>query len=154
MQLGTMMTTHPTPSRGLVILRTVLIAVAAFVLGILLTIGATMLVWRLLIDDSRASLTLGDVVASDTPGFDGASPPSSAACGDRLGCLEGVEGDGVAVYRYASLDLARQATVYNDADLFYRSDRFVVELEDGALTPDERFILLQGVEGPLTGSSD
>lgn len=93
-----------------------------------------------------------DVVHDEVPGFANASAPSEDACGDRRGCAEGVVGDGVAIYRYQSLDLARQSVIYSDAD-FYRSDRFVIEFED-TLTEDQRFQLLQVIEGTWTGSSD
>ncbi|WP_405219004.1 hypothetical protein [Agrococcus sp. Ld7] len=128
-----------------------LLALIAFMVGVLLTTGGAALV-RWLTDDSRPGITLADVVRDSVPGFANASDPSEDACGDRRGCVEGVVGDGVAIYRYHSLDLARQSVVYSDAD-FYRSDRFVIEFED-TLTPDERLQLLQVVEGTWTGSGD
>ncbi|MFC6355769.1 hypothetical protein [Luethyella okanaganae] len=131
--------------------RVLLIALAAFVVGALLATGVAALA-RSLTDDSRPSITLADVVRDDLPGFANASAPTADACGDRRGCVEGVVGDGVVIYRYQSLDLARQSVIYSDAD-FYRSDRLVIEFED-ALTPDERFQLLQVVEGTWTASSD
>lgn len=120
-------------------------------LGALVATGASALL-RWITDDSCPGITLANVIDDEVPGFANASPPSEEACGDRSGCVEGVVGDGVAIYRYQSLDVARQSVIYSDAD-FYRSDRFVIEFED-TLTPDERFQLLQVVEGTWTGSSD
>lgn len=137
--------------KGIPVLRVLLIALAAFVVGALLTAGVAALVgW--VANDSRPGLTLSDIVRNDVPGFAGASAPSSDACEGRRGCVEGIEGDGVSIYRYQSLDLARQSVIYSDAD-FYRSDHFVIEFGE-TLTPDERFQLLQVVEGTGTGSSD
>lgn len=128
-----------------------MIAAIAFVFGALMATGAWALL-RLIIDDSRPGITLADVIYDEVPGFANASQPNEETCGDRLGCVEGIIGDGVAIYRYHSLDLARQAVIYNEAD-FYRSDRFVIEFHD-TLTPDDRFALLQVVEGTWTGSDD
>ncbi|WP_188717754.1 hypothetical protein [Agrococcus terreus] len=97
-------------------------------------------------------IALADVMRADLPGFASAAAPSEAACGDRRGCVEGVVGDGIAMYRFASLDLARQSVSHGDADV-YRSDRLVLELDEG-LTADERLLLVQNVEGTWTGSSD
>jgi hypothetical protein len=130
----------------------VLLSLAAFVLGVLLTVAVTAVALRL-IDDSRPSLALQNLVSSSMPGFADDPVPSISTCGDRFGCVEGVEGDGVSMYRYLSLDLARQAVIYNDADL-YRSDRIVIEFEEGVLSDDERFAVLQVTEGTWTGSSD
>lgn len=127
------------------------IALAAFVLGATLAIGGAA-IHRWITDDSRPGLALVDVVRADLPGFASAAAPSDDACGDRRGCIEAVVGDGVAIYRYATLDLARQSVSHGDADA-YRSDRLVLELGKG-LTADERLVLIQNVEGTWTGSSD
>jgi hypothetical protein len=127
------------------------IALIAFAMGALLATGAAALLQGIT-DGSRPWITLADVVSDVLPGFTKASTPSHDACGNRRWCVEGVVGDGVAIYRYGSLDLARQSVIYSDAD-FYRSDRFVIEFED-SFTAEERFQLLQVVEGAWTGSSD
>lgn len=127
------------------------IAAITFMVGVFVATGVSALV-RGITDDSRPGITLGNVISDDLHGFANASQPNGETCGDRLGCAEGVIGDGVAIYRYHSLDLARQAVIYSEAD-FYRSDRFVIEFED-TLTPDERFQLLQVLEGTWTGSDD
>lgn len=131
--------------------RVLVVAIAAFLVGALTAAGMAVLV-RWITDDSRPAITLSDVVRDDVPGFAGAAAPGEDVCEDRRGCVEGVVGDGVAIYRYQSLDLARQSVIFSDAD-FYRSDRFVIEFEE-SLTPDQRFQLLQVVEGTWTGSSD
>jgi hypothetical protein len=137
--------------KGTPVLWVLLLALAAFVIGAFLTAGVAAFVgW--VANDSRPGLTLSDVVRDDVPGFASALAPSGDTCEGRRGCVEGVEGDGVSIYRYQSLDLARQSVIYNDAD-FYRSDHLVIEFGE-TLTPDERFQLLQVVEGTGTGSSD
>lgn len=125
--------------------------VLGLVVGVLLTTGVVLVVgW--LFDDSRSRITVSDVVGDTVPGFSDAPEPSGDACGDRRGCVEAVKGVGVSIYRFRSLDLARQAVIYSDAD-FYRSDRFVVEFEP-SMTADERFRLIQVLEGTWTGSDD
>lgn len=147
-----MSVTAPAPTRRSVpVIWALLLLVAGFVLGVLLASGVALGVgW--LTDDSRSRITLGDVVRDNVPGFSDAPTPSSAACGDRRGCVEAVEGVGASVYRFQSLDLARQAVIYSDAD-FYRSDRFVVEFE-ASMSADQRFRLIQVIEGTWTGSED
>lgn len=147
----TEVTSTAAPRNGNSVLRTLLLIGAAFLIGVLVTTVAALLI-RWVTDDSRSGLTLSDVVRDDIAAFANDSAPSRGACGDRLGCVEGVVGEGVSLYRYRSLDLARQAVIYNDTD-FYRSDRLVIEFDD-SVTPDERFELLQLVEGTFTGSSD
>lgn len=128
-----------------------LLLVAGFVVGVLLATGvAVVMGW--LFDDSRSRITISDVVTDAVPGFRDAPAPSSDACGDRRGCVEAVEGDSASIYRFQSIDLARQAVIYNDGD-FYRSDRFVVEFEEGT-SADQRFGLIQVIEGTWTGSDD
>lgn len=128
-----------------------MIVAISFVFGALVATGASALL-RSITDDSRPGITLANVIDDDVPGFANASQPNEETCGDRLGCAEGIIGDGVAIYRYHSLDLARQAVIYSEAD-FYRSDRFVIDFQ-ATLTPDERFQLLQVLEGTWTGSDD
>lgn len=139
------------PQKGVPVVRVLLLVLIAFLVGVLLTSGVALL-FRSQIDGSRPELTLEDVVHDGVAGFANAPAPSGEACDGRRGCVEGVVGDGVAIYRFQSLDLARQYVIYSDAD-FYRSDRFVIEFE-GTLTPDERFQLVQRVEGTWTGSDD
>jgi hypothetical protein len=129
-----------------------LIAAITFVFGALVATGASV-VLRSITDDSRPRITLADVIGDDLPGFANAPQPDEEICGDRLGCVEGIIGDGLAIYRYRSLDLARQSVIFSEADFFYRSDRFVIEFQD-TMTPDERFRLLQVFEGTWTGSDD
>lgn len=132
--------------------RRTLVAVAAgFLIGVVFAGGVAWASARLL-DDSRRGITLVDVVHDGVPGFTAESAPSADACGDRRGCVEGVQGDGVSIYRFDTLDHARQDVVFSDAD-FYRSDRFVLEF-DGTMTAEQRFGLLQRVEGTWTGSDD
>lgn len=145
------MTSTASARNGSSAAQTLLFIAAAFIIGVLLTSGVALLV-RWVTDDSRSGITLADVVRDDVPGFANARTPNGDMCGDRLGCVEGVVGESVSIYRYQSLDLARQAVIYNDSD-FYRSDRFVIEFED-SVTSDERFQVLQVVEGTWTGSSD
>lgn len=138
----------PRPTRSTV-LWAVLSLVLGLVVGVVLTTGVSLVVtW--VSDDSRSRITVSDVVGDTVPGFANAPQPSGDACGDRRGCVEAVEGVGASIYRFRSLDLAREAVIYSDAD-FYRSDRFVVEFEAG-MTADERFRLIQVLEG--TGSDD
>jgi hypothetical protein len=131
------------------LVRTFLLAIASLIVGVLVALGV-FAVTRNLFDDSRTGLALSDVIDDRTPGFENAAPPSADACGDRSGCVQGIQGDGVAIYRYLTLDLARQAVVTSDADV-YRSDRIVIEFE-GGLTAEEQFWLLQGIEGTWTRS--
>ncbi|GAA2175642.1 hypothetical protein GCM10009846_26330 [Agrococcus versicolor] len=145
------MTLSAPPRRSLIVV-SALLAFAAFVLGVLITLGGTAIAWRL-VDESRPGLMLAELMTNTTPGFADAPRPAADACGDRFGCMEGVEGDGVSMYRYFSLDLARQAVVYDDSDL-YRSDRIVIVFDADGLSADERFQLLQVVESTWTGSSD
>lgn len=122
-----------------------------FVLGATLAIGGAA-IHRWITDDSRPGLALAHVVRADLPGFASTAAPSEGACGDRRGCVEGVVGDGVAIYRYASLDLARQSVSHGDADV-YRTDRLVLELNEG-MSDEERLLLIQDIEGTWTRSSD
>lgn len=125
--------------------------VLGLVIGVVLTTGVSLIAgW--LFDDSRSRITISDVVGDTVSGFSDAHEPSGDACGDRRGCVEGVKGVGASIYRFRSLDLARQAVVYSNAD-FYRSDRLVVEFEPG-MTADERYRLIQVLEGTWTGSDD
>lgn len=125
--------------------------VLGLVVGVMLAIGVSS-VARWVFDDSRSRITISDVESDTVPGFAKAPEPSGDACGDRRGCVEAVKGIGASIYRFRSLDLARQAVIYSDAD-FYRSDRLVVEFEP-SMTADERFRLIQVVEGTWTGSDD
>ncbi|PPG40918.1 hypothetical protein C5C36_09325 [Rathayibacter sp. AY1G1] len=114
--------------------------------------GAAVFGAGLLLDDSRSRITIRDVTRAELDGLERAAAPSREACGDRRGCVEGVDGPGASIHRYHSLDLARQATVYNTTDV-YRSDRLVIEFEPH-LGPAERHDLIQVIEGTWTGSSD
>ena len=128
--------------------------VVALLVGLVVGAGAAIgiaSVVSLFADDSRSRLMLSDILQSDLPAFAGASVPDSDACGGSFGCIEAVEGDGVSIYRYSTLDHARQSVIYNDDADFYRSDRLVLEF-DGDFPPDERFQMLQLVEGTWTGS--
>ncbi|WP_185038827.1 hypothetical protein [Rathayibacter sp. PhB127] len=124
---------------------------AGFIVGCLLT-GGIAVVAGMLTDDSRSGIALQDIVRENVPGFTGVDNSNNDACGDRRGCEEGIEGSGASLYRYSSLDLARQAVIYSTAD-FYRSDRLVIEFEEN-MTADERYRLIQVVEGTWTGSDD
>ncbi|MCM6762348.1 hypothetical protein NB037_07945 [Rathayibacter sp. ZW T2_19] len=140
------MSAERTPRR-----RSLVFLLAGIAIGAL-AVGSLNMVASWLPDDSRSSITLQDVVRDGLAGFADAPKPSGDACGDRRRCVEGVEGADAAIYRYRSLDLARQAVIYSDAD-FYRSDQLVVEFK-ASITTDERFQLIQGVEGTWTGSDD
>lgn len=145
-----MTSTAPRPG-GYSAARTLLFVVAAFIVGVMLTsVGAVLVRW--VTDDSRFTITLADVVSDDDPRFANASMPNGDVCGGRFGCVEGIVGEGVSIYRYWSLDFARQAVIFNDTDV-YRSDRLVIEFDD-SLTADERYGLLQVIEGTWTGSND
>ncbi|WP_146082178.1 hypothetical protein [Rathayibacter sp. AY1A3] len=131
--------------------RSLALVAAGFLAGVVITSGVAWTADRL-IDNDRHGLTLNDVIHDGVPGFTGDSVPSTEACGDRRGCVEAITGDGVSLYRFDTLDHARQDVIYSDAD-FYRSDRFVLEF-DGTLTAEQRYQLLQAVEGAWTGSDD
>lgn len=124
----------------------------AFVVGVAVTAGVAGIV-RWIADDSRPHVTLEDFESHDIPAFANAPAPSSSACGGRHGCVEGVVGDGVAIYRYRTLGNARFAATYNDAEYFYRSDRFVIEFDD-SVSDEDRYFLIQTFEGSFTSGSD
>lgn len=142
---------HGRPERGVPAIRVLVIAFVTFTVGVLLTIGAAT-IHRWITDDSRPNLTLADVIRDDLPGFEHAEAGSADVCGDRPGCVEGIAGEGVSVYRYESLAYARHAITSQEAD-FYRADRLVFEFTED-VTPAERLRLVWNVEGFGTGTGD